>query len=173
MIGETWWCFLKHKTLIVGKEITFTFCATTPEQNNCTVLYETTVLWTLDLITFNGISNVLHWFLLTDLQMGTLVTFTLCIVTSEITETVYAVTKNGLLTLALTTQGIGTETSWICKQCTNDLWIYLGIQNLCFFKKMDWNVDGWFSTVKEMTYDVDLDMLHDEIKLNNEVGNFW
>ena len=43
--------------------------------------------------------------------MGTLVTFTLCIVTSEITESVYAVTKNGLLTLALTTQGIGTETS--------------------------------------------------------------
>ena len=43
--------------------------------------------------------------------MGTLVTFTLCIVTSEITETVYAVTKNGLLILALTTQGIGTETS--------------------------------------------------------------
>ena len=41
-----------------------------------------------------------------------------------------------------------------------------------FFKKMDWNVDGWFSAVKEMTYDVDLDMLHDEIKLNNEAGNF-
>ena len=55
--------------------------------------------------------NVLCWFLLTGLQTGTLVTFTLCIVTSEITETVYAVTKNGLLTLALTTQGIGTETS--------------------------------------------------------------
>ena len=50
-----------------------------------------------------------------------------------------------------------------------------------FFKKMDWNVDGWFSTVEEMTYhstveemtyDVDLDMLHNEIKLNNEVGDF-
>ena len=146
MIGETRWCFLKHKTLQVGDEITFTFCTTTSEQSDCTVLYETTVLWTLDLITFNGISNVLHWFLLTDLQMGTLVTFTLCIVTSEITETVDAVTKTGLLILAeirrgeLTTQmavaGTGTETSRKCKQCTDHLWIYLGLQKLCFLKRL-------------------------------------
>ena len=75
--------------------------------------------------------NVLCWFLLTGLQTGTLVTFTLCIVTSEITETVDAVTKTGLLILAeirrgkLITQmavtGTGTETSRTCKQCTNDL----------------------------------------------------
>ena len=42
----------------------------------------------------------MRWSLLTDLQTGTLVTFTLCIVTSEITETVDAVTKTGLLILA-------------------------------------------------------------------------
>ena len=62
--------------------------------------------------------------------MGKLVTFTLCIVTSEITETVDAVTKTGLLTLAeirreeLTKQmavtGTDTETSRTYKQCTND-----------------------------------------------------
>ena len=61
--------------------------------------------------------------------MCTLVTVTLCIVTSEITETVDAITKIGLLIFAeikrgeLTTQmavtGTGTETS--CKHCTNDL----------------------------------------------------
>ena len=45
------------------------------------------------------VKNVLRWFLQTDLT-GTLVIFTLCIVTSEITETVDAVTKTGLLTLA-------------------------------------------------------------------------
>ena len=44
LIGETRCCFLKHKTLQVGEEITFTFCTTTSEQNDCTVLYETTVL---------------------------------------------------------------------------------------------------------------------------------
>ena len=41
--------------------------------------------------------------------------------------------------------GTGTETSQTCKECTNDLGIYLGIQNFCFFKMMDvllgWNVD--------------------------------
>ena len=62
---------------------------------------------------------------------GTLVTFTFCTVVSEITETVDAVTKTGLLILAeirrgeLITQmavtGTGTETSRTCKQCTNDL----------------------------------------------------
>ena len=31
LIGETRWCFLKHKTLQVGEEITFTFCTTTSE----------------------------------------------------------------------------------------------------------------------------------------------
>ena len=59
-------------------------------------------------------------FLLTDLQTGTLVKFTLCIVTSEIIETVDAVTKIGLLILAeirrgeliaqLAVTGTGTET---------------------------------------------------------------
>ena len=90
----------------------------------------------------------------TELQTGTLVTFTLCIVTSEITETVVAVTKTGLLILAeirrgvlisqLAVTGTGTETSRTCKQCTDDLWMYLGLQNL-FFKNMDdflgWDVD--------------------------------
>ena len=56
--------------------------------------------------------------------MNTLVTFTLCIVTSEITETVDAVTKTSLRILAeirrgeLITQravtGTGTETSRTC-----------------------------------------------------------
>ena len=40
------------------------------------------------------------WFLQTDLQTGTLVTFTLCIVTSKITETADAVIKTGLLIMA-------------------------------------------------------------------------
>ena len=44
LIGETQLCFLKQKTLQIGEEITFTFCTTTSEQNDCTVLYETTVL---------------------------------------------------------------------------------------------------------------------------------
>ena len=74
-------------------------------------------------------------------------------VTSEITETVDAVTETCLLILAeikrgelitqMTVTGAGTETSRTCKQCTNGLWIYLGLQN--FLKKMDnflgWNVD--------------------------------
>ena len=65
--------------------------------------------------------------------MGTLVTFTLCIVTSEITETVDAVTKTGLLILAEIRSGelitqmavtvTVTETSPTCKQCLIDLWI--------------------------------------------------
>ena len=60
-----------------------------------------------------------------------MVTFTFCITTSEITETVDAVTKTGLIILAeirrgeLVTQiavtGTGTETSRKCKQCTKDL----------------------------------------------------
>ena len=78
-----------------------------------------------------GKKNVLRWFLLTGLQTGTLVTFTLCIVTSLKTETVDAVTKTGLLILAeirrgglitqMTITGTGTETSRTYKQCTNDL----------------------------------------------------
>ena len=66
-----------------------------------------------------------------------------------------AVTKTDLLILAeirrgeLITQiavtGTGTETSRTCKQYKNDLRIYLVLQNLCFFKKLDdflgWNVD--------------------------------
>ena len=63
-------------------------------------------------------------FLQTDLQTGTLVTFTLCIVTSEIREPVDTLTKIDSLILAeirrgeLITQmavtGTGTETSWTC-----------------------------------------------------------
>ena len=84
-----------------------------------------------------GNKNVLYWFLLTDLQTGILVIFILCIVTSAITETVDALTKTGLLILAgirkgelisqMAVTGEGTETSRTCKQCTNDLWIYLGL----------------------------------------------
>ena len=62
--------------------------------------------------------------------MGILVTFTLCIVTSEISETVHEETKIGLLILAEIKKGIlitqivtstGTETSRTCKHCTADL----------------------------------------------------
>ena len=63
--------------------------------------------------------------------MGTLVTFTLCIVTSELSEIVHADTRTGLLIMAeikrgeQTTQmavtGTGTETLRTCKHCTNDL----------------------------------------------------
>ena len=79
--------------------------------------------------------------------------------------------------------GTGTETSWTCKQCTNDLWIYLGLQNFCFLKR--WTIffvemwmlvfdSGWndLSIVLRSNY-VDLDVLHDEIKLNNEAADFW
>ena len=59
LICETRWYFLKHKTLQVGEEITFTFCTATSERNNCTVLYEARVLWTLYLITFSRISTQL------------------------------------------------------------------------------------------------------------------
>ena len=133
------------------------------------------------------------WFLQTDLQTGTLVTFTLCIVTPEIIETVDPVTKTGLLILAeirrgeLTTQmtvtGTGTETSRTCKECTNDLWMYLGLQNLCFLKRWTIFLVGMWMLVFDSggndlsiflrSNDVDLDVLHDEIKLNNEVANFW
>ena len=67
----------------------------------------------------------------TNRPMGTLETFTLSIVTSEIKETVDGETKIDLLILAEvergepTTQmavtGTGTETLRTCKQCTNDL----------------------------------------------------
>ena len=129
------------------------------------------------------------WFLQTDLQTGTLVTFTLCIVTPEIIETVDPVTKTGLLILAeirrgeLTTQmtvtGTGTETSRTCKECTNDLWIYSGSENLCFLKReiiflvgMCRKYGGNDLSIFLRLKDVDL-VLHDEIKLNNEVANFW
>ena len=59
LICETRWCFLKHKTLQVGEEITFTFCTAPSERNDCTVLYEARVLWTLYLITFTRISTQL------------------------------------------------------------------------------------------------------------------
>ena len=67
MIGETWWCFLKHKTLQIDEEITFTFFTTTSEQNDCTVLHKMWVLWTLDLIIFN---RILTQF--TEIQVGRL-----------------------------------------------------------------------------------------------------
>ena len=76
-------------------------------------------------------------------QTYKLVTLTLCIVTSEITETVGGVAKTGLLILAeirsgeLITQmevtGTGTETSPTCKQCLIDLWMYLGLQKFVLF----------------------------------------
>ena len=50
-------------------------------------------------MTMVDIKNALRSFLQIDLQKRTLVTFTLCIVTSEITETVDAETKIGLLIL--------------------------------------------------------------------------
>ena len=58
-----------------------------------------------------------------------MVTFTFCITTSEITETVDAVTKTGLIILAEIRRGelvtqiavTGTGTSRTCKQCTKDL----------------------------------------------------
>ena len=53
--------------------------------------------------------------------------------------------------------GTGTETSQTCKECTNDLGIYLGIQNFCFFKMMDvllgWNVDIGFRQCREWFLD--------------------
>ena len=102
-------------------------------------------------------------------------------------------TKTGLLILAeirrgqlitqLAVTGTGTETSRTCKQCTNDLWIYLGLQILRFLKRwMIFLVGMWMlvfdSGVNDLSIflrsnDVDLDVLHDEIKLNNEVANFW
>ena len=63
--------------------------------------------------------------------MGTLVTFTICIITLEITEIVDAETKIHLLILAeikrgelktrMTVTRTGTGTIQTCKQCTNDL----------------------------------------------------
>ena len=123
----------------------------------------------------------------------TLVTFTLCIVTSEIAETVDAVTKTGWLILTeirrrgLITQmaviGTGTETSQTCKQCTNDFWIYWGFQNVCFLKRWTISFVGMWMLILDSganelsiflrSNDVDLNMLHDEIKLDNEVANFW
>ena len=64
------------------------------------------------------LKNVLRWFLPTDLQTGTLVTFTLYIVTSEITES-----------------------------CTNDLGIYIGLQNLCFLKRWTISLIGMWMLV--------------------------
>ena len=77
--------------------------------------------------------------------------------------------------------GTGTETSGTCKQCTNDLWIYLGSQNLCFlwtiFLVGMWmlvfNSGGNDLSIFLRSDDVILDVLHNEIKLNNEVASFW
>ena len=76
--------------------------------------------------------------------------------------------------------GTVTET---CKQCTDDLWIYLGLQNLCFLKRWTISLVGMWMLVLDSggndlsiflrLNDVDLDKLHDEIKLDNEVANFW
>ena len=136
-----------------------------------------------------GKKNALRWLLLKDLQTGTLVTFTLSIATSAITETVDALTKTGLLILAeirkgeLITQiavtGLGTETSRTCKQCTNDL---LKLTKLVFFKRWtNFFVGMWMLVLYSGGNDfsiflrsnsVDLDVLHTEIELNNEVANF-
>ena len=122
-----------------------------------------------------------------------MVTFTLCIVTSEITETVDAVTKTGLLILAEIRRGklitlmavisTGTETSRTGKQCTNDLWIYWGLQNVCFLKGWTISLVGVWMLVLDSgenelsillrSNDNDLNVLHNEIKLDNEVANFW
>ena len=79
--------------------------------------------------------------------------------------------------------GTGTETSWTCEQCTNDLWMYLGLQNWCFLKWWTiFSVGMWMLVLDSRWNDwsiclrsnyVDLDVLHDEIKLNKEVANFW
>ena len=70
-----------------------------------------------------------------------------------------------------------TETSRTCKQCTNDLWIYLCLQNLCFLKKWTFFLVGMWMLVfgsggNGLSFflrsnDVDLDVLHDEVILNN------
>ena len=79
--------------------------------------------------------------------------------------------------------GTGRETPRTCKQCTNDLWIYLGLQYLCFLKRWTISFVGMWMLVLDSggnslsiflrSNDVDLDVLHDEIKLDNEVANFW
>ena len=79
--------------------------------------------------------------------------------------------------------GTGTETSRTCKQCTNDFWIYWGFQNVCFLKRWTISLVGMWMLVLDSganelliflrSNDVDLNMLHDEIKLDNEVANFW
>ena len=51
---------MKQATLQAGEEIASTLCTTTSEQNDCTVLYERTVLCALDVITFNGISTQIN-----------------------------------------------------------------------------------------------------------------
>ena len=70
--------------------------------------------------------------------------------------------------------GTGTETSRTCKQYTNDLWMFLGSQNLCFFKEMGVGFGQWGKWLRNFfrSNDVDLDVLNDEIKLNNEVTIF-
>ena len=49
--------FLKQTVLQAVEEKTFVFCTETSEQNGRTVLYKTTVLWTLDVIKFKGTST--------------------------------------------------------------------------------------------------------------------
>ena len=80
-------------------------------------------------------------------QTYKLVTLTLCIVTSEITETVGGVAKTGLQILAeirsgeLITQmavtGTGPETTPTCKQCLMNI---LRLTKICVVLQ-----DGWFS----------------------------
>ena len=45
--------------------------------------------------------------------------------------------RRGKLITQMAVTGTGTEISQTCKQCTNDLWIYLVVQNVCFLKKID------------------------------------
>ena len=79
--------------------------------------------------------------------------------------------------------GTGTETSQKWKHRTNDLWIDLNLQNLCFLKRwifflvkmcmLVFDSGGNNFLICFGSSDADLDISHDEIKLNNEVANFW
>ena len=91
--------------------------------------------------------------------------------------------RKGELITQMAVTGTGTETSRTCKQCTNDSWIYLGLQNFCCLKRRTVFLVGMWMLVLGnggnglsiflRSSDGDLDVLHDEIKLNNEIAIFW
>ena len=110
-----------------------------------------------------------------------MVTFTLCIITLETVDVetkIYLLISAEIKSVKPTTRvlvtGTGTETSRTCKQYTNDLWMFLGSQNLCFLKwwALVLGSEGNDFAIFFRSNDVDLDVLHDEIKLNNEVTIF-